>query len=214
MDDFQKLDSDRERDKEESGDQVAQTENGAESRAFDIQKTPAEKGKNRTVSTLLKTVVIFYTIVSLVWICFAWSGKRPLYSSGPTLRRLGETYQVEITLVREDNTHLACASPKDFSGLHCAYRNPQVPWVDNPPDDGKLLRPYSTVEGEQLLGSGLWAQLDKQSPLPSHRFSVLCVFRPVAAVRSISVRWNTKASFGPVNKTVFAGSLSDCIIPK
>ena len=66
----------------------------------------ATEKNDASVSVLLKTFVVFYTIVSLVWIGFAWTGKRPLYSSGPMLRRIGETYRVEITLIREDREHL------------------------------------------------------------------------------------------------------------
>jgi hypothetical protein len=212
MDDFQKFDSEPEKD--EASARVVQTEPRDESPSVDVKKPPNEEGKTRSVLILLLTVVIFYTIFFLVWLGFAWTGKSPLFSAGPTLRRIGETYQVEITLVREDNEHLACSSPKSFSDLHCAFRNPQVPWVDDAPNDGRLLRPYSTVDGEQLLGAGLWSQLDKQGPLPSHRFSVLCAFHTVAAVRSPLVRWNVKATLGPINKTLFAGSLSHCIIPK
>lgn len=170
--------------------------------------------KPQILSVFVKTVVIFYTIVAIVWICFAWGGKRPLYSSGPALRRIGETYPIEITLIREDREHLACASTQSFSGLHCAFRSPSVAWTDHAADDSLLLRPYSTVEGEQLLAAGLWSALAPQEPLPTRRFSVLCTFRPIAAARDASVRWNIKTAFAPINKIWFVGPLTNCVLPK
>jgi hypothetical protein len=159
-------------------------------------------------------VLIFYTLFLVVWVVFAWQGKRPLYSSGPVLRRVGESYQVEITLIREDREHLACASPHLFEGLHCGFTKPGSPWKDDAPTDAKLLRPYTTVEGEQLLASGLWSQLEAFVPLPSHRFSVLCSFHAVGAVRDAQARWNITAAFGPLNRVWFVGSLKDCVLPR
>jgi len=162
----------------------------------------------------MKTVVIFYTIFLAVWIVFAWGQRRPLYSSGPVLRRIGSSYTLEITLIREDRQHLACASERSFSGLHCAYKKPGVAWKRGETNDTLQLRPYSTVEGEQFLGAGLWSQLEAQGPLPSYRFSVLCTFHAQAAVRDVSVRWNTSNPFGNLNRVAFVGSLTDCVLPQ
>jgi hypothetical protein len=170
--------------------------------------------KPKVLSVLLKTLVIFYTIVAIVWIGFAWGDKRRLYSSENPLRQIGETYPIEITLIRDDREHLACASTHSFSGLHCAYKSPNVAWSDGLADDTSILRPYSTVEGEQLLAAGLWSQLAPQEPLPSHRFSVLCNFRPIAAVRDARVRWKTNGAFGPINRAWLVGSLTNCVLPK
>jgi hypothetical protein len=180
---------------------------GFEEKGGDKKKAPSD-------SLILKTVVVFYTIISIIWVFSAWSGKRPLYSSGPTLRRVGETYAVEITLIREDRRHLACASEQVFSGLRCAYKKPKVDWSDPVTDDKLLLRPYSTVEGEQMLAAGLWAQLPPYEKLPTYRFSALCSFHALGAVRNAQARWNVNSDFGPVNRVWFVGSLSNCIIPK
>jgi hypothetical protein len=193
---------------------ASQAEGGSGPRTTGSEVEGGNKQKPRPVSLILTTMVIFYTIISIVWIVSAWVGKRPLYSSGPTLRRIGETYAVEITLIRADRMHLACASEQIFSGLHCGYRRPRVAWGGSVSNDVSVLRPYSTVEGEQLLGAGLWSQIPSHADLPSYRFSVLCSFRAVGAVRNASARWDVKGAFMPINKVWFVGSLSNCLIPK
>jgi hypothetical protein len=190
---------------------MGETPKAPEKQANDKQK-PQQKPQPGSI--ILKTVVIFYTIVSVVWISFAWGEKRPLYSAGPILRRIGETYRVEVTLIREDRQHLACADLRTFSRLHCGYKKPGVAWLDNTTDDALLLRPYSTVEGEQLLAAGLWSQPALYGTLPSQRFSVLCNFHTVGAVRDVSVRWNVTAAFAQSNKVLFVGSLTNCVLPQ
>jgi hypothetical protein len=121
---------------------------------------------------------------------------------------------VEVTLVREDVQRLACASDLSFDGLHCAYRSDGTDYAPPPQDDRQVLRPYVTADQELFLASGLWSAPALTGPLPSVRFTVVCNFHMVGVAKSISLRWGPVGRFDRATKTLAAGSLSDCVIPR
>jgi hypothetical protein len=53
-----------------------------------------------------------------------------------------------------------------------------------------------------------------KGPLPSSRFSVICNYTIKGVVKTVSIRFNPKAAFSPVGKTVTAGTFSECMLPK
>jgi hypothetical protein len=124
------------------------------------------------------------------------------------------TRTVEVTLIRDDVHNLSCASDLMLEDLHCGYRANQQPFDPSGTEDRLQLRPYNTADSVLFLGAGLWSSPGLAGPLPKERFTVICNFRMISAIKSVSLRWSPTGSFGPVKDAVPAGLLSDCVIPQ
>ena len=164
--------------------------------------------------------VLCYTLLSLfvvtfgVWLIFSWTGYGKRYAPHADGWYMGGTRSIEVTLIREDIQNLNCASDLVLEGLHCGYRADQQPFDPNGTEDRLLLRPYNTVDSVLFLGAGLWSSTGLPSQLPKERFTVVCNFRMVSAIKSVSLRWSPTGSFSPVKEAVPAGLLTDCVIPQ
>lgn len=162
--------------------------------------------------------VLAWSITSLLgigfslWLGFSWSGYAERFAQAGGGWRKGGTQLVEITLIREDVRNLACASDQNAAPRHCAYTAGKQPWPEQS-DAGAVLRPYSTVKGDLLLGSGLWDSPLLPASLPSSRFTVVCNFQMLGVIKSVAFRWSLEGAFDPSKESVPFGSLSDCSIP-
>lgn len=127
--------------------------------------------------------------------------------------KVGDVVDVEITLVAGDGKNLACAALDEVEGRHCAFEAADKPWSKSPDQsDDKTLRPYTTVEKQQLAAAGLWGQPVMQGKLPNERFTVACKFKVEGKLVKPMVRWSSTGPFADAGPTWPAGMLSDCKI--
>ncbi|MGE5788857.1 MAG: hypothetical protein ACM3ZE_29985 [Myxococcales bacterium] len=162
----------------------------------------------------MPTLVVFYTIGIALWLIFAWSGYNTKYSQATDSWKLNSTKMIEITLIAEDKTNLACASDVSVEGLHCGYdarHNKRPGEVDTDPT---ILQPYNTVANELFMGAGLWTAPVLKGQLPGQRFTVMCNYKVMGAAKNVSLRWAAKGGFDPVKTSVAVGALTDCVIPQ
>jgi hypothetical protein len=163
---------------------------------------------------LIRVTLALFVIGVGVWLLLAGTAYRRQYSGTGVAWHRGAQNFIEITLVREDNINLACASDAAMQGLHCGFRADQrarQSMVGD--DDAHLLRPYNTVNGELFLGAGLWNSLAQHGPLPAGRFTVTCDLDIVGALRSVALRWTRNGAFEAPARSLAAGVLRDCAIP-
>jgi hypothetical protein len=148
-----------------------------------------------------------------LWLLITVTGYAKRYERASEGLALGATRSVELTLVREDRENLACASNVVLEGLHCAYRASGTRVEPEGTDDRLVLRPYYTVDHVPLLGSGLWSSPGMRGPLPDKRFTVVCNYHVLGAIKSVRLRWATGGAFGPPGQSPPVGTLSGCVIP-
>lgn len=148
-----------------------------------------------------------------LWLGIAWSGYAERFAQAGDNWSKGTKHQVELTLIREDKTNLACSSDARFGDLHCMYRGDKKP-ADGPQDGSLVLQPYNTVKNEPLLAAGLWNTPTLTANLPSHRFTVVCQFEVTGVVRTVGLRWSTGGPFEPSKQSLAVGTLKACEIPQ
>jgi hypothetical protein len=163
--------------------------------------------------------VLLYTVFALLcggvglWLVLAWAGYKEKYSQQTEGWRLGSTKMLEITLIRDDKTNLACASDRSFGDIRCGHSRDGKPIGPKPEDDPNILQPFNTVKNELFLAAGLW-QAPVLRELPSERFTVVCNYHVVGVLKAVALRWSPTGSFGPVDQSVAVGTVSDCVIPQ
>ena len=144
-------------------------------------------------NSLAKSVLTFVVIVCGVAGVFALLGSRDQTAPAvPTPAwSVGEAVELNITLVASDVTDLGCSSPDEVAGRHCAFASDTRPFAKGDPNDDKaLLRPYTTTEGQHLLGAGLWSELGMSTAkLPPNRFTVRCKYTVEGKLAKVGVRW-------------------------
>jgi len=165
------------------------------------------------LTVLRLTVGSLLAIGFLVWLIFAITGYGRRYAHANDGWAMGKSSSVELSLVREDRDNLACASDAVLDGLRCSHRANAREAQPKPSDD-LLLRPYSTVDKVLLLGSGLWSSPGMAGPLPDKRFTVVCNFHVVGAIKSVSFRWTLTGEFSPAGHAIPTGLLSECVVPR
>jgi hypothetical protein len=168
----------------------------------------------RRCNELLLSFVAFALIAFGVWVVSGGKRYREEYAAATQGWRVGTTRVVELTVVREDKTNLACASDHAIAGLRCGHGRDQRPVGSLSADKPEMLQPYSTVGGELLLGAGLWTSPDMKQTLPSGRFSVVCNYTIKGVMKSARIRFDPASSFNGMGKTVTVGSLTDCVLPR
>jgi hypothetical protein len=163
---------------------------------------------------LILSFLSFVLIGFSVWVVSAGSRYRAEYAQAMEGWRVGSTRVVELTLVKDDKRNLGCAADQVIEGLHCGHRGDLQEAGPASPDNSQILAPYNTVGNELLLGAGLWNSPDMKGPLPDTRFTVTCNYNIKGVMKSAAIRFDHAAAFGPVGKTVTAGTLTDCMIPR
>ncbi len=162
-------------------------------------------------ATNLGARVVVFVAVLLVLTSGFWllSG----FDSGldkPVIKwRVGQTADIDITLVKDDAVELGCASSQEFGGKKCEFGTKSD--KNQGLTDATMLKPYTTVDGVNFVAAGLWSQpaLDK-SKLPNDRFSVHCKFKVEGMMKTPLIRWKQSAAWGEKKEDWYAGSLSDC----
>lgn len=159
---------------------------------------------------LLRGTAVLICIGFSVWVVFAWTHYGERYAMALDGWRIGGTHLVEISIVEEDRDRLACASNASFGPVRCGYdratANARVPLEHR-------LSPFNTIKNQLFLGAGLWAQPVLRGNLPQGRFTVVCNFHVLGAMRA-SLRWQESGAFDPGKESVAAGTLTDCEIPR
>jgi hypothetical protein len=127
---------------------------------------------------------------------------------------VGNEVPVEITLIAADATNLACASPAEIAGKHCAFETTEQPSSKSgASDDRLLLKPYTTTDGRTFLAAGLWTQPALTQSLPAARFTVRCRFAIEGKVTGAQVRWLSAGPWNESGAEWVAGTLKDCKQP-
>jgi hypothetical protein len=175
---------------------------------------PEAPRRRERYNDLLFSFVTLLLIAFGVWVVLGGKRYRAEYAQATQGWRVGTTRSVEITLVRDDKTNLACASDHSVAGLRCGYGRDQKPVSSLTADKPEMLQPYSTLGGELLLGAGLWTAADMRQTLPETRFSVVCNYNIKGVMKSASIRFSPTGRFNPTGKTVTVGSLNDCVVPR
>jgi hypothetical protein len=187
---------------------------GEAPRADDASFGPAEAPFATRCNLLLVSFLSLFVIGFGVWLVSGGKRYREEYAQATEGWRVGSTRVVELTLVKEDKTRLACASDQEIAGLRCGYRGNQREPGPLPPDSPQILQPYNTVANELLLGAGLWSAPDLKKQLPPGRFTVICNYNIKGVLKSAAIRFDPTASFSALGKTVTLGTLSDCMAPR
>jgi len=156
-------------------------------------------------------VVVFVGCVVMLGVGFAILGRESPPRAARPKWKVGETTQVEITLVSGDRADVACASTAEVAGKHCAFEAPGKAWSrGSSADDKTLLRPYTTVDQVNLTAAGLWSEPAlAPDKLPTKRFTVKCTYEVEGTLDKLGVRWRDGEQFFP-NSEWYAGSVSDC----
>jgi hypothetical protein len=164
--------------------------------------------------SLGKSVLLFFVIVIGLGAGFAILGREtPAVTEKPKWG-VGQTVDVEVTLVKNDRNELGCWAADEIGGKHCAFEAAGKPWSKGTPadlnDDKKLLKPYTTVDRVQFTAAGLWSDpalaVEK---LPATRFSVKCKLKVEGTLKQLGVRWEQTGTWYPQNDW-YAGSISNC----
>jgi hypothetical protein len=171
------------------------------------------EGPADTSVVLLGATSSLLAIGFVLWLAFSWTGYAERYAGATEGWHLGQTRLIELTIIPEDRHTLGCASDKEPGGLHCAFHAGGAPF---PPesDRRRVLSPFNTVKNELFLGAGLWENAVLSGPLPPGRFSVACNYHIVGVLRSESLRWAPTGAFGPVDRSLTVGTLTDCVVPQ
>ncbi|APR79791.1 Hypothetical protein A7982_05138 [Minicystis rosea] len=162
-------------------------------------------------TSLGKSMILFVLIIGGLAAGFALLGSEKPQEQAKPKWKVGDTADVEITLVKNDRQELSCASSDEIGGKHCAFEGANKPWSkgDNG-DDKKLLKPYTTTDRIQFTAAGVWSEpalaADK---IPATRFSVKCKYKVEGTLKNVSVRWESTGQWFPGNEW-YAGSVSDC----
>jgi hypothetical protein len=163
---------------------------------------------------LLVSFLSFLVIGFVVWLVSGGKRYREEYAEATQDWRVGSTRSLELTVVKEDKTRLACAWDQVIAGLHCGYRRDGHRFDASSPEGPRVLQPFNTVRNELLLGAGLWSSADLKGPLPEKRFTVLCHYHIEGIVKSAAIRFQPRRPFVHLGKTVTFGTLTDCTIPR
>ena len=163
---------------------------------------------------ILNTVFGLLCIGVALWLVLAWAGYKEKYTQQTEGWRLGSTRMLEVTIIREDKKNLACASDRSFGEIRCAHARDGKFLGTNPADSPNILQPFNTVKNELFLAAGLWQSPILKEPLPTERFTVVCNYHVVGVLKAVALRWSPTGTFGPVDQSVAAGTLSNCAIPQ
>jgi hypothetical protein len=168
--------------------------------------------------SLAKSLMLFVIIVGGLIVAFAVIGRDDGAGAGPVPApkwSLGQTVDLEITVVPSDAKDLACSSPEEVGGKRCQFEAPGKAVSPAQTDEKKILKPYTTTDRIQFIGGGLWAEPALgPSKIPNTRFSVKCKFNVEAKLKAPGIRWNSDGPWYPQTTDWYAGALTGCnIVP-
>lgn len=156
-------------------------------------------------------MTVFVIVVGGLAAGFAFLGKEGKQGGAAAPKwRVGQEALVEITVVPQDKTELACASPADVGGRKCQFETQSKA---HPPaeDPAKVLKPYTTTDQVQFLAAGLWEDPALKT-LPTGRFSVKCKYKVEGEIDKPGIRWASDGPWYTQTNKWYAGSVSGCSI--
>ncbi|MCC6554005.1 MAG: hypothetical protein IT372_13425 [Polyangiaceae bacterium] len=161
--------------------------------------------------SLGKSMILFLIIIGGLAGAFAYFGRETGGAGGAPKWRVGDTVEVEISLVSSDIKDLACWSPEAVQGRHCAYESPTQGWSKGDADDANLLRPYTTTDRVQFLAAGVWSQPALSGgKLPASRFAIKCGYKVEGKLKRPGVRWSSEGAWLDRTEDWYAGTVTDC----
>lgn len=160
--------------------------------------------------SLGKSMILFLVIIGGLAGAFAYFGREPAGGATGPKWKPGDKPQLEITLVSTDIKDLACWSPEEVNGRHCAFESPTKGWSKGTADDKTLLRPYTTTDRVQFLAAGLWSEPALTGQLPSTRFAVKCTYTVEGKIKRPGVRWTSEGAWINRADDWYTGLVSDC----
>jgi hypothetical protein len=174
------------------------------------QRRQAPKG------SLAKSLMLFVAIVGGLIVLFAIISREEPGATGPAPApkwSVGQTVDLELTVVPSDSKDLACSSPEDIGGKKCQFETPGKAYAPAQTDDKKVLKPYTTTDRVQIIGAGLWSEPALEpTKLPNTRFSVKCKYKIESKMKSPGIRWAGDGPWYPQQTDWHAGSFSGCTI--
>jgi|GEM_PF-3259077 hypothetical protein len=176
-------------------------------------KLAARRAPPPTTASLGKSITLFVVVVGVLAVIFALLGQER-GSAGPRgpSWKVGQTVDIEVTLVAGDKRELSCASSEEIAGRHCAFEAPSKPWSKEPtPDDKKTFRPYTSTDNVQFVAAGLWSEPALSGNLPPSRFTVKCKYTVEGKLKSPTFHWESGWEGQPRGE-MFAGLLSGCSV--
>lgn len=156
-----------------------------------------------------KTLGLFVGVVGAIALLIMLVGAERAGSTPEPKWKVGDTVDVELTLVSTDKSDLACASGTEVGGKHCAFESQNKPWSKGNTTDDKTLKPYATVERVNLLAAGVWSQPVLEKEMPKSRFSLKCKYAVEGKMPRADVRWREGEGWAGVNEW-YVGAVSDC----
>ncbi|MBW2454683.1 MAG: hypothetical protein JRI68_09235 [Deltaproteobacteria bacterium] len=190
----------------------AKKKTSARKRSAKGRGRPAQRKKGSPT----RNIIFFVLVVGGIAAAFAFLGNQSGGGGAPKAKwKTGETVDVELTLVHTDRQNLACAMKDEIKGRHCGFeaQNKRSSKSNDPTKNDKLLQPYTTTGGQQLMASGLWMQPSMIKGLPKSRFSVKCKFVVEGKSKAGFVRWKPGEGWHPGNGW-YTGELKDCSLAK
>lgn len=184
----------------------AQAKPGAKKQPYAPPKEQAQGGG------IGKSLILFVIVFGGLAAAFAFLGRED--SSGPAKPKwtVGQTIDVELTLVKDDAKNLSCASSEEIGGKHCAFESQQKTWSKGSTDDKSTYKPYTTTDRIQFVAAGVWSEPAlAPDKLPPSRFAAKCKLKIDGKFSKLDVRWDQTGAWYP-NADWFAGSVSSCVL--
>jgi len=181
------------------------------------KKTAADRPRPKPIARAIALIVL----VGIPAALFLFSGReRGKAAGGGKLPAsagwvVGSEHDANITLVAQDKTYLACASPEELAGKHCEYEAKDKKWSKGGSADDKMqLRPYRLAgTNDPVLISGLWSEPALKGTLPNQRFAIRCKIKVEGKLKKPTVRWNGRDWYDePFDWPV--ASVSNCAVSK
>jgi len=175
-------------------------------------KSAVRRAPPPTTASLGKSITMFVVVVGTLAVGFALLGQeRGGGAKGPNWK-VGQTVDLEITLVASDKRELSCASSEEIAGRHCGFEAANKPWSkDTTQDDKKTFRPYTSTDNNQFVAAGLWSEPALAGNLPASRFSVKCKYTIEGKLKAPTFHWESGWEGQPRGE-MFAGLLSNCTL--
>jgi len=172
----------------------------------------AQRAAPRQPGALGKSLVLFMIVVGGLALGFFLLGREGDNKPPPVPKwAVGQTVDVEITVVPSDRQDLACASKTELEGRHCQFEERNRPLKSSDPDE-KILKPYTTTDRVQFLAAGLWDQPSLKAKLPTTRFSVKCKYKVEGKIPKPWIRWASDGQWFERVDDWYAGPVTDCTI--
>lgn len=201
---------DRPEDEDEDEDVDVPSERG--SKKSEPARPRAAAAPTQGGTSFSRNMILFVIGLGVVGAAFAYLGQETQQGPAPAPKwKVGETVDLEITLVASDNTDLACAAANEVAGKHCAFESQSKPWSKPTTDDKVTLKPYTTTNGIEFAAAGLWSdEALAPAKLPKTRFSVKCKYTVEGKLTTPSVRWKSDGPWFTAKSDWYAGAVSAC----